>query len=70
MLKKVNRPRCADCGSTNIVLEGQGEWDASIQAWAMRQPRTIDIDGAAFPIDETESFFCRVCRDIVGLTPL
>ena len=30
MLKKVNAPRCADCGSSNIVLEGQGVWDASV----------------------------------------
>ena len=68
MLNKVTRPRCADCGSTDIVLEGQGVWDASLNIWVIPEPRSEEINGACYLLDDTAQFFCRQCGEAVGVT--
>ncbi len=65
--KKHINPRCADCGSSDIVLEGQGVWDASIRGWVIVSPNTQEVDGAVMPIDDTENFFCANCVESVGV---
>lgn len=67
MLTRINRPRCANCGGTDIVLEGQGEWDASLNLWVIPEPPTHEISGAHHPLDDTAQFFCRECGGGVGV---
>jgi hypothetical protein len=67
MLNKVTRLRCADCGSTDLVLEGQGVWDASLNIWIIPEPPTEEINGVRYPLDDTAQFFCRQCGEGVGV---
>lgn len=62
-----NQMRCAECGSTDIVLEGQGLWSVDAQSWIIPEPEIEDISGVTYAVDETSLFFCRACGDGVGI---
>lgn len=64
---KTNHLICAECGSDDIVLEGQGVWSDQEQCWIIPEPDLEDISGICYPIDDTTLFFCRVCKDAVGV---
>lgn len=66
MAGKTNQLRCAECGSSDIVLEGQGVWNDEEQSWIIPEPDLEEINGVCYPIDETSLFFCRSCHDAVG----
>ena len=59
--------RCADCGTDDVVLEGQGKWNAELQRWVIRDMAMDENEGEFWPADETANFFCRACGDICSV---
>ena len=59
--------RCADCGTNDVVLEGQGKWDAELQRWVIRDMAMDENEGEFWPADGTANFFCRACKDICSV---
>ena len=67
MLANNSNLRCADCGSSDVVLEGQGLWDKAAQSWIIPAPDMEDVNGVLHPQDDTANFFCRICGDGVSV---
>lgn len=64
MFTETDNLRCADCGTDNIVLEGQGVWDAELKHWVIPD-QIIELVGDEFYLsDDSSNFFCRACKDI------
>jgi len=39
IVRSRHRPRCADCGSSAIILQGECVWHLPSQAWRAVQPK-------------------------------
>ena len=61
------RPRCAQCGSADVVLEGPATWDKSAQIWRTIQPRLSEAQGTRWPQGGRARFVCRDCCETVGV---
>ena len=67
MFTETDNLRCADCGSNNIVLEGQGVWNAELEHWIIPDQEMELIGDEFYPVDDATSFFCRTCKDICSV---
>ena len=63
-----SRPRCADCGSSAIICEGEMVWHMAAQEWRALQP-TLDRteSGLCTAREPRTGFFCRDCETNVAI---
>ena len=68
VVKSRQRPRCADCGSSAVTLQGNCVWHLSSQTWRAVQPELAQgDDGASRPQYGGGNFFFKDREDKVGL---
>lgn len=68
VVRSRQRPRCADCGSSAITLQGACVWHLPSQSWRAVQPDLAQgADGAFRPQETTHSFHCQDCEAPVGV---
>ncbi|MBL6761506.1 MAG: hypothetical protein ISQ19_02290 [PS1 clade bacterium] len=68
VVKSRQRPRCAVCGSSAIILCGPCVWHLPSQSWRAVQPQLAQgADGAFRPQGPFEEFRCQECEEIVGV---
>jgi transposase-like protein len=68
VVKSRQRPRCADCGSSAVTLQGACVWHLPSQSWRAVQPElTQGADGAFRPKSQTDHFTCQDCEAAVGV---
>lgn len=64
MFTQAHNLRCADCGTDDILLEGQGKWNAELQHWVIPDQSMELVGDGLWPVDDATSFFCRACGNI------
>lgn len=68
VVRSRQRPRCADCGSSAVILEGQCVWHLPTQAWRAVQPQLDTAsDGTMTVRDPRSGFFCQDCETNVAV---
>ena len=61
-------PRCADCDSSAVVLEGQCVWHLPSQSWRAVQPKLEQSSsGLITATDPRIGFFCQDCETHVAI---
>lgn len=68
VVRSRQRPRCADCGSSAGVLEGQCVWHLPSQSWRAVQPKLEQSSsGLITATDPRIGFFCQDCETHVAI---
>ena len=68
VVKSRQRPRCADCRSSAVVLEGQSVWHLPSQSWRNVQPKLEQSPtGKITATDPRVGFFCQDCEGYVAV---
>jgi hypothetical protein len=58
---EIGNLRCADCGTDDILLQGQAKWDGELKRWIIPKMAMDETEGEFSPADDTANFFCRAC---------
>ena len=68
VVRSRQRPRCADCGSSAIILQGECVWHLPSQAWRAVQPKLEQSpSGLITATDKSVGFFCQDCETNVAI---
>ena len=68
VVRSRHRPRCADCGSSAVILGGECVWHLPTQSWRAVQPKLEQSLSVTITATfRRVGFFCQDCETHVAI---